>query len=298
MYGQAQRMALRFAAFFGIVELLVILLCSDTKIDASTVSGKIPLHIAIYGDYAGVVKNLLRKNIDMSFRDLRDWLLLRSEGHHLPSSAKRSCSWYQNVTNSDSFHQHEKYDCGSSFCVALLSNKVEAFDLAGTQPSTIAVEWLGGHGHDLSALQSNATCTSSDAIKAASYVLEYWHDQGICQILQAKFPKSQNPLRGVVSIRARPNRDTKMRLPYLKPKQKCHRCLSLLKLMEDAILQSWSPGQTYASLKESYASPGWTALTIALDVHSKLLLNELIDHGSKIIAAQQIKVNFEGLGLA
>lgn len=301
MYGQAQRMALRFAACFGIVELLVILLCSDTKIDASTVSGKIPLHLAIYGDYAEVVKKLLRKNVDMSFRDLRDWLLLHCEGHNLPDSAKCSCSWYQNVAHLNSFHRFEKADCASSFCVALLFHKVEGF--ADTQPSKIAVDWLDGHGHDLSAFHCNATCTSSDAIKAASYVLEYWHDQGICQILQDKFPKSPNYLRNVISIKRQslqpqPNRDVNFHPLFLKSKKACQRCLSMLKPMEDAILQSWPSGQTCTSLKESGTSPGWTALTTALDIHSKLLLKELIDHGSKILAAHQIKANFEGLGLA
>lgn len=270
----------------------MILLCSNTEIDARTVSGKVPLHIAIYGDKASVVKKLLCNNINISYRDLRDWLLLHSDSK---GSVTRPSISSPAVTSSN------RLDCGDSYITAPSDNA----DIFDTQSSAIAIDWLDDHGHDLSALRRTTTCSSSDANKAASCVVEYWHDQGICQILPARCPKSQNPLRKAVGMRSqraqskrpRPNQDANIHLPGPKPERTCHRCSSLLGPMEEAIVQSWSSRQTCASLDRSHISPGLTALTTALDFHSKHLLNELTIHGSKILAAEQMKAKFEGLGL-
>ena len=251
----------------------MILLCSNPETDARTVSGKVPLHIAIYGDKASVVKKLLCNNINISYRDLRDWLLLHS-------------------------------DCRDSYITAP-SDNADFFDMIDTQFSATAIDWLDGHGHDLSALRCTTNCSSSDINKAASCVLDYWHDQGICQILPARCPKSQSPLRNALGIRwqraqskrPQPNQDANIHLPSPKPKQTCHRCLSLRGPMEEAIVQSGSSRQTCASLERSHISPGLTALTTALDFHSKHLLNELTTHGSKILAAEKMVAKFEGLGL-
>lgn len=301
MYDQAQKMALHFAALFGVVEILMILLHSDARPDARTISGKIPLHIAVYGDHTKIVQRLLRNNIGMSFRDLRVWLLSQSTAQHLPNTAQIPCICPGIISPLDISHQLMKgeVNCGSLFCKGGLKEKAKINTLPAPQSSKIATDWLAGNGQDLRSLCESCPDSISTVMDAISHVLDYWHDQGICRILGAKFPRSQSLLRDAVSNGKQRVQGLVYRSRYRAGShtghhEACARCLSLTKPMKSSILQTCSADRRESFLKDAAMNHSQTALTMALNSYSSLLLDELVGHGHNEIAGRQIR---EELGI-
>ena len=288
-------MALDFAALFGVVEILIILLNSDARPDTRTISGNTPLHIAVYGDHTKIVQRLLRNNIGMSFRDLRVWLLSQSAGLHLANTVQIPCICPDIIASLDVSYQLAKgeVNCGSASCVAVLKEAKTITSLA-LQSNKIATDWLVGNGQDLSSLGGPCDDSMSTVMDATSQVLNYWHDQGICRILQVRFPRSQSLLRDVVSN----GRQRVQGLVYgsrhgagghAGHHQACARCLSLMKPMKASILKTFLADRREPFLKDVAMDHGQTALTMALNLYSSLLLDELVGYGYKEIAGRRIR---------
>ncbi len=138
----------------------------------------------------------------------------------------------------------------------------------------------------------------SDALKAASCVIEFWHDQGLCDIMQSTFPKFRVPFGGNHNSRQRRIADdADCQAPPLHALDVCARCSSLLTPMVASIVEgrSLDEGRTLPEVLYQSSSP--TALKMVLDAYTRLFLKEMLGHGSNIIQDREMRKNAKELGI-
>lgn len=138
----------------------------------------------------------------------------------------------------------------------------------------------------------------SDALKAASCVLEFWHDQGLCDIIQTTFPKVRGPFNKNNSIRQRrivDEADSQTRL--LPTSEVCTHCSSLLKSMVSSVVEERDLDDGPALPDELYQSNDPAAVKLVLDAYTRLFLKELLGHGSNILRDREMRKNAEELGI-
>ena len=138
----------------------------------------------------------------------------------------------------------------------------------------------------------------SDALKAASCILEFWHDQSLCEIMQTTFPKPRGPFNPTTTT-TRPRRipaavDTSSRAPLLKI---CAHCASLLKPMLAAIVEARALDEGRTLPEALFKSNDPAAAKMVLDAYTRLFIKELLGHGSNILRDREMRKNAKELGI-
>ena len=138
----------------------------------------------------------------------------------------------------------------------------------------------------------------SDALKAASCVLEFWHDQGLCDIIQTTFPKFHGPFNKNNSIRRRQIVDeADSQTQPLPTPEICSHCSSLLKPMVSSIVEERDLDDGPALPEELYKSNDPAAVKLVLDAYTRLFLKGLLGHGSNMLRDREMRKNAKELGI-
>ena len=145
-----------------------------------------------------------------------------------------------------------------------------------------------------------SSASPSDALNAASCVLEFWHDQGLCDIMQSTFPKHRGPFNrnncGGKSLR-RIADDANSQTQLLQTPEVCSHCSSLLKPMVTSIVEEKDLDDDEVLPEELFQSSNPVAVKMALDVYTRLFLKELLGHGSNILRDREMRKNAKELGI-
>ena len=145
-----------------------------------------------------------------------------------------------------------------------------------------------------------SSATSSDALNAASCVLEFWHDQGLCDIMQTTFPKPRGPFNRNNSGRRNQRRvadDADSQTQLLQKPEICTHCSSLLKPMVASVVEEIDLDEDEALPDKLFQSSDPAAVKVVLDVYTRLFLKELLGHGSNILRDREMRKNAKELGI-
>ena len=145
-----------------------------------------------------------------------------------------------------------------------------------------------------------SSASPSDPLNAASCVLEFWHDQGLCDIVQTAFPKHRGPFcrnnTGSKSQRRIAN-DADNQTQLLQTPDICNHCSSLLKPIVAAVVEEKDLDDDEALPDELFQSSDPAAVKMVLDVYTRLFLKELLGHGSNILRDREMRKNARELGI-
>lgn len=138
----------------------------------------------------------------------------------------------------------------------------------------------------------------SDALKAVSCVLDFWHDQGLCDIMQTTFLKTHGPFGGKDTNRQRRIADNADKQATMLPiPEVCTRCSSLLTSMVASVVEARSLDGGRSLPEQLFHSSSPAALKMVLDAYTKLFIKEMLGYGSNILRDREMRKNAKELGI-
>ena len=153
-----------------------------------------------------------------------------------------------------------------------------------------------------------STCPS-DALKAASCVLSFWHDRGLCHAMQTAFPKLRGPFRAPTTKKHNHNRprrsaasddnDDDGQAPMI-PKTRdvcCASCSALLTAMVAAIVEERASDGGRTLPGKLFQSRDPAAVRMALNAYTRLVVKEMLGHGGRILREREMTKNAVELGI-
>lgn len=132
----------------------------------------------------------------------------------------------------------------------------------------------------------------SDTLKAASCVIGFWHDKGLCDIMQTTFLKRRSPFGGNHTNRQRRITDDPDNQADV-----CTRCSSLLTSMVASIVEARSLDRDRSLPAKIYHSSSPAALQMVLNAYTRLFMKEMLGYGSNILQDREMRKNATELGI-
>jgi len=138
----------------------------------------------------------------------------------------------------------------------------------------------------------------SDALKAASCVIGFWHDKGLCDIMQTTFLKTRGPFGGKDTNRQRRIADDPDSQALVPPTPDvCTRCSSLLTSMVASIVEARSLDGGPSLPAKLFHSSSPAALKMVLNEYTSLFMKEMLGYGSNILQDREMRKNAIELGI-
>ena len=139
----------------------------------------------------------------------------------------------------------------------------------------------------------------SDALKAASCVIAFWHDRGLCDVMQTAFRKPRSAVSGnnKKSRQRQIAGDSSGQALILKAPQICACCSSLLTPMVASIVDERALDEGLTLPEELFRSSDPAAVKMVMNAYTRLILKDLLGHGGNIIRDREIWKNATELGM-